>query len=106
MYNRLIFEGLKTHLADREVTAITGMRRTGKTTALQYLLEQVPHNNKLYIDLERLEFRRIFTQQNFSEMQADLAFLGIDFTKPAVIAIDEIQMGTTVASFIKYYNDY
>jgi len=106
MYNRSIFEGLKMHLADREVTAITGMRRTGKTTALQYLLEQVPHNNKVYIDLERLEFRRIFTQQNFSEMQADLAFLGIDFTKPAVIAIDEIQMAPTVASFIKYYHDH
>lgn len=106
MYDRLIFNDLKTHLADKEVTAITGMRRTGKTTALKYLLEQVPHDNKAYIDLERLEFRRIFTQKNYSEMQADLAFLGIDFTQPAVIAIDEIQLLPPIASFIKYYHDH
>ena len=106
MYNRSIFQSLESHLADKEVTVITGMRRTGKTTALRFLLDKVLHTNKIYLDLERLEYRRIFNQNNFSEMQADLQFLGIDFTKESVIALDEIQLVPPIVSFIKYYHDH
>jgi len=105
MYKREIFDELEKHLDEREVTVITGMRRTGKTTALKYLLEKTPHENKLYLDLERLEYRRIFMRNSFSEMQADLEFLGYDFTKKGVIAIDEVQLIPEVVSFIKYYHD-
>ena len=55
---------------DTQVTVITGMRRVGKTTTLKYLMGKVPHSNKLYLDLERLEDRAIFSQNNFSEIQA------------------------------------
>jgi uncharacterized protein len=106
MYNRSIFQSLESHLTDKEVTVITGMRRTGKTTALRFLLDKVLHTNKIYLDLERLEYRRIFNQNNFSEMQADLQFLGIDFTKESVIALDEIQLVPPIVSFIKYYHDH
>ena len=106
MYERAIFPALKAHLSDPQVTVITGMRRVGKTTAVQYLLEQIPHPNKLYLDLERLEDRAIFTQSNFSETQADLEIKGIDFSKPAVVALDEVQLVSQVASFIKYYHDH
>lgn len=81
------------------------MRRTGKTTALKYLLQKTAHGNKLYLDLERLEYRRIFTRNSFSEMQADLEFLGYDFSQKGVIAIDEVQLIPEVVSFIKYYHD-
>lgn len=39
MLERSIFPFLKAHLADSQVTVITGMRRVGKTTAVKYLLE-------------------------------------------------------------------
>lgn len=106
MVKRQIFDELKAHLTEPEVTVVTGMRRTGKTTALHFLLEQVSHENKLYLDLERLEYRRIFLKNSFQEMEADLAFLGIDFTKPSVIAIDEVQLIPEVVSFVKYYHDH
>lgn len=106
MYQRSIFPILEKHLSEKEVTVITGMRRVGKTTALQFLMEKTPHHNKLYLDLERLEDRAIFTQKNFSEIQADLEIKGIDFTKPSVIALDEVQLIPEVASFIKYYHDH
>ncbi|MCB0554776.1 MAG: ATP-binding protein [Phaeodactylibacter sp.] len=106
MFNRLIFESLLNHLASPEVTVITGMRRTGKTTALKYLLEQVEHGNKLYLDLERLEYRSIFLRKSFAEMQADLEFLGFDFSRSGVIAIDEVQLVPEAVSFIKYYHDH
>ncbi|MBL7826750.1 MAG: ATP-binding protein [Saprospiraceae bacterium] len=105
MFFRPIFSELETHLAEHEVSVITGMRRTGKTTALKYLLEATPHKNKLYLDLERLEYRRIFTRKSFSEMQADIEFLGYDFSQKGIIAIDEVQLIPEVVSFIKYYHD-
>lgn len=105
MYHRPIFSALEKHLVEPEVTVVTGMRRTGKTTALKYLLEKTAHKNKLYLDLERLEYRRIFTRGSFSEMQADLEFLGYDFAQNGIIAIDEVQLIPEVVSFIKYYHD-
>ncbi len=105
MYYRSIFSELENHLNEPEVSVITGMRRTGKTTALKYLLEKTSHNNKLYLDLERLEYRKIFTRSSFSEMEADLSFLGYNFAKQGVIAIDEVQLIPEVVSFIKYYHD-
>lgn len=106
MYERKIFPALKEHLNENQVTVITGMRRVGKTTALRYLLDKTPHPNKLYLDLERVEDRAIFTQKNFSEIQTDLEIKGIDFSKPAVIALDEVQLIPEVVSFIKYYHDH
>ena len=106
MYSRPIYRALVDHLVEPEVTVITGMRRTGKTTAVKYLLEKIPHANKLYLDLERLEYRQIFTRNSFSEMQADLEFLGYDFSKNGVLAIDEVQLIPDIVSFIKYYHDH
>lgn len=105
MYHRPIFTKLEKHLNEHEVSVITGMRRTGKTTTIKYLLDKTAHGNKLYLDLERLEYRRIFTRSSFSEMQADLEFLGYNFTQNGIIAIDEVQMIPEVVSFIKYYHD-
>lgn len=106
MIYREIFGVLENHLSQKEVTVITGMRRTGKTTALKYLLQKIPHSNKIYLDLERIEHRRIFTQSSFMEMQADIEFLGIDFAEEGVIALDEVQLIPEVVSFIKYYHDH
>lgn len=106
LMERAIYKELRAHLDIHEVTVITGMRRTGKTSALHYLLDQVRHGNKLYLDLERLEYRRIFLQDSFVSIQADLTFLGYDFTKSGVIALDEVQLVPEVVSFIKYFHDH
>lgn len=106
MIERPIFRVLKDHLTRPEVTVITGMRRTGKTTALRYLFDAVPHQNKLYLDLERLEYRRIFMQESFLLMENDLKFLGFRFDSQGVIALDEVQLVPSVVSFIKYYLDH
>lgn len=106
MFFRKIYADLHKHLSDSQVTVITGMRRVGKTTAVRYLLQQVRHENVLYLDLERIEDRAIFTQTNFAEVQADLEIKGIDFTKDVVIALDEVQLVPDIVSFIKYYHDH
>ncbi len=107
MYQRAIFPALEQHLTQKAVTVITGMRRVGKTTALKYLMGKTPHQqNKAYLDLERLEDRYIFTHKNFSEIQADLEFRGIDFSRPGMIALDEVQLIPEAVGFIKYYHDH
>ncbi len=106
MFRRQVFDALEAHLSDHEVTVITGMRRTGKTTSILHLLSCVSHSNKVFLDLERIEHRQIFRQKSFSKIQADLEFLGIDFSKAGVIALDEVQLVPEVASFVKYYYDH
>jgi len=105
MFQRRIFPELKEHLSERYITVVTGMRRVGKSTALQYLLEQVPHDNKIYLDLERIEHRYTFQQQTYKDVQIDLEIAGIDFEKAAVIALDEIQLVPEITSVIKWLYD-
>ncbi len=105
MYKRKIFDDLLAHLPEKTATVLTGMRRVGKSTALRWLLEQVEHDNKLYLDLERVENRYIFEQRTYRDVQIDLEIAGIDFTRPAVIALDEIQLVREITSIIKYFHD-
>jgi uncharacterized protein len=105
MHNRRIFPDLKAHLTQKQITVITGMRRVGKSTALKYLLDQVPHSNKVYLDLERVEHRFTFQQLTYRDVQIDLEIAGIDFSKPAVIALDELQLVKEITSVIKWLYD-
>ncbi|MBK6966375.1 MAG: hypothetical protein IPH20_21310 [Bacteroidales bacterium] len=38
------------------------MRRVGKSTALRFLLDETTHDNKLFLDFERIENRILFNQ--------------------------------------------
>jgi uncharacterized protein len=105
MHPRAIYPELEAHLSQPQVTVITGMRRVGKTTALKHLLQQVPHENKLYLDLERIEFRHLFHQSSYLEIVRGLGTLGLDITKPAVLALDEIQLVKHLPSIIKSLYD-
>jgi len=60
MFIRKIYPTLESHLDNKLVTVITGLRRVGKSTALRYLMEKFPYTNKVYIDLERVENQNIF----------------------------------------------
>lgn len=106
MHNRKAFGQLERHLASKFITVITGMRRVGKTTAVRYLLNKVGHDNKVFIDLEKIEHRHIFNHPSYKEIQIELEIMGIDFEKPAVIALDEVQLVSEITSVIKYFYDH
>lgn len=106
MYERKLFKVLEQHLENRLMTVITGMRRVGKTTTVRYLLNKIPHDNKVFIDLERIEHRHIFNQSSYKEIQIELEILGVDFNRPAVIALDEVQLVEDITSVIKYFYDH
>lgn len=104
---RLIYSGLKDHLSKKYITVITGLRRTGKTTLLKKLLEDFETNNKIYIDLERIDNRELFSEKNYENIISALSARGIDFTKKTLIAIDEVQLLPDIVSVIKYlYDNY
>lgn len=105
MYNRQTFEAIEAHLPKKQATVITGMRRVGKTTAIKYLLGKIGHQNKCYLDLERIEYRHLFNQPSYADIERGLVQLGIDFSKPAVIALDEIQLVKNLPSVVKSLYD-
>ena len=105
MILRDIFPALTEHLKQKQVTVITGMRRVGKSTALKYLLGQVNHDNKYYMDCERIEMRTLLNRPNYESIAEELQLQGLDFSKHCIIALDEIQLVENLPSLIKYLYD-
>lgn len=104
---RLIYSGLKDHLSKRQITIITGLRRTGKTTLIKKLLEGSENENKAYFDLERIDNRELFSEKNYENIISALTSRGLNFRKKTLIAIDEVQLLPGIVSVIKYlYDNY
>jgi len=105
MVLRLIYTELESHLENKLVTVITGLRRVGKTTAVKHLLGRIKSSNKLYLDLERVENRHLFNLPNYKDIELSLQAEGLDLSKKAYIALDEIQLVPNIASVVKYLYD-
>lgn len=103
---RKIYQELEKHLAEKQVTVLTGMRRTGKTTLLLRLMEQVQSGNKIYIDLQRADNRELFSEKNYDNILAEFARRGFDIKKKLYIFLDEIQLMPELPGIIKYLYDH
>lgn len=104
---RLIYPELKAHLSKRQITVITGLRRTGKTTLIKKLLEDSGNKNRVYFDLERIDNRELFSEKNYENIITVLSSRGFDPSKKSLIAIDEVQLLPDIVSVIKYlYDNY
>jgi uncharacterized protein len=103
---RSLFPILKNALSDRRIVVITGMRRVGKTTTLHWLLDQIPTPNKIFLDLERLDHRAIFQENNYDLVLNALRNQGLDVAQPLVVALDEIQYAPNLPSVVKYLFDH
>lgn len=102
---RLTYPDLKEHLSKRQITIITGLRRTGKTTLVRKLMDDFKSSNKYYFDLERLDNRELFSEKNYENIITALTSRGLDFRKKVLLAIDEVQLLPGIASVIKYLYD-
>ena len=105
-FKRKIFNSLEKHLSVKQVTVITGMRRTGKTTLVKQLMEASDIEHKLFFDLERMDHRELFSYKNYDITIKDLEKEGVDFSKKVMICIDEIQLLPNIPSVIKYLYDH
>jgi predicted AAA+ superfamily ATPase len=105
-FKRKIFNLLEKHLSVKQVTVLTGMRRTGKTTLVKQLMEVSDIEHKLFFDLERIDHRELFSYKNYDITIKELEKEGIDFSKKVMICIDEIQLLPNIPSVIKYLYDH
>lgn len=105
MKERDIYTDLLKHSKKKQVTVITGMRRVGKSTAVKYILQQIDHSNYLYLDCERIKIRVLFNSPNHQDLKSELELMGLDFSTPVLIALDEIQLVENLPSVIKYLYD-
>ena len=83
MIGRRSFNAIKAHLDKPQATVLTGLRRVGKTTAVRYLLEQIKHDNVLYLDLEKADNRVLFNQFLYADIETGLRTLGLNLNQPA-----------------------
>jgi len=105
-YPRKIYPELQKHLKNRQVSVLTGMRRSGKTTLVKKLLEEAESANKLYIDFQRLDNQDLFAQKNFDNIIAELEKRGLNRKEKIYLALDEIQLVPQAVGAIKYLYDH
>src|SRR3990172_10740665 len=91
LYSRKIYPELYSHAQTNFVTVLTGMRRTGKTTLTQRLLEDLPNKNSLYLDLQRPDNRELFEQKNYDTIREAFIARGLSADTQMIVALDEIQ---------------
>lgn len=105
LFVRNIFSDLKDHLENKQVTVLTGMRRTGKTTLVKQLMAASVIRQKIYFDLERIDNRELFSEKNYDNIILALTQRGVVFSEKVLIALDEIQLVPNLPSVVKYLYD-
>lgn len=103
--SRSIYSALIGHLHKKPITVLTGMRRTGKTTLLKQLMKDSGIIQQFYFDLERIDNRLLFSEDNYESVVYALTQRGADFSKKVLIGIDEIQLVPNLPSVLKYLYD-
>ena len=103
---REIFIKIEPYYETPEAIIITGMRRTGKTTTLHFIRENIASKNKLFIDLENPLNRQYFEESNFERIKSILVGLGLNFSERVYLFIDEIQFVKNLPSVVKYFIDH
>src|SRR6266508_2854652 len=106
LFERQIFKKLKGEIEAKEITVITGMRRVGKTTALQYLYDLVESENKVLLDLENPINRKVFEEVNYDSIWNNLKQFGITDSQKAYIFLDEAQNLPELSRVAKYLYDH
>lgn len=105
-HRRRIYTSLEAELETKEMVVITGMRRVGKTTALNHLYGLVKSSNKVMLDLENPLHRKIFEEENYDAVWNNLEVFGIVRTIKAYIFIDEVQNLPELSRVVKYLYDH
>ncbi|MCX5799589.1 MAG: ATP-binding protein [Proteobacteria bacterium] len=105
-YPRTLLRAIESHINTGEIIVVTGMRRVGKTTLLQMIYEKIESDNKVFLDLDNILDQRIFEENDYNNIWANLKPFGITQTRKAYIFLDEIQTKPGIVKAIKYLYDH
>jgi len=103
---RELYNRIAPLLESPEAIIVTGMRRVGKTTLLNYIFEQIKSDNKFFIDLENPANQQLFEERNYEQVLNNLKLLGLTTAQPAYVFLDEIQLVKNVPTVVKYLIDH
>lgn len=103
---REIYLRIKPLINSPEAIVITGMRRTGKTTLLRFMMDKIASGNKIFLDLENPSNQKYFEEENYDKIVNNLEVLGLDTTKKGYVFLDEIQFVRSIPSVVKYLHDH
>jgi predicted AAA+ superfamily ATPase len=105
-YERIINKHLRDRIDTPEIVVVTGMRRVGKTTALQMIFNEIQSKNKVFIDIENPIDQRIFEEKDYNNIWANLLAYGISNKEKSYIFLDEIQAMPAIVKAVKYLHDH
>lgn len=106
LYKRKLFEKLIKRIKDKEIIVVTGMRRVGKTTLFRMIFDKIETKNKVFFDMENPLNQKIFEEEDYNNIWANLKQFGIDNRSRAFIFLDEIQANPDIVKVIKYLYDH
>ena len=106
LFKRKLFEELIKRIKEKEIVVITGMRRVGKTTLLKMIFDLLETKNKCFFDMENPLNQKIFEEEDYNNIWANLKPFGIDSTRKTFIFLDEIQANPEIVKVVKYLYDH
>ncbi len=104
-YPRTLESKIKEKLYSPEAIFILGARQVGKTTLMKHIMNELPENQYIYLDLENPTFLSILNK-GVNEFLAYLKYQGLSQKSRNFIFIDEIQYASDFSSIIKYMVDH
>jgi uncharacterized protein len=106
LYKRKLFEKLIERINDKEIIVVTGMRRVGKTTIFRMIFDRIESKNKVFFDMENPLSQKIFEEEDYNNIWANLKSFGIDNKTRVFIFLDEIQAKPDIVKVVKYLYDH
>ncbi len=105
-FMRKLYHKVEKYIDHKEIIAVTGMRRCGKTTLLKMIFENIKSANKVFLDLDNILEQKIFEEDDANNIWKNLSAYGIKKDQKAYIFIDEIQSMPPAVKKIKYLYDH
>ncbi|MEW6329070.1 MAG: ATP-binding protein [Candidatus Micrarchaeota archaeon] len=105
-YKRNLVERIRPHLHTSDALVIYGARQVGKSTLMEYLMENdLPKGNTFYMDLEQTDLLEI-CNSGPEGVERYLLEKGADPSSRIFLLIDEIQYMIDPSKFIKLLHDH
>jgi predicted AAA+ superfamily ATPase len=106
IYDRRLSGQLFDEIKLPRLVILTGMRQVGKTTLMRQVFRKIDSPHKISLDLENPLNQKIFEEENFDNILANLAELGFTAGKKSYIFLDEVQAAPNIVKAVKYLFDH
>jgi len=106
LFQRKLLKKIEKNLLTSEIVVVTGMRRVGKTTLLKMIFDEISSKNKVFLDIENPVEQKIFEEDDYNNIWANLKQYGISSSEKAYLFCDEIQAKPGIVHAIKYLYDH